>query len=50
MTINVPLGIWLVVECGFTLDVVVETEGGCVGIFEGLRLGRFLLFYNPGPL
>ena len=32
---------------GFTLEVVVGTEGGGVGLFEGSRLCRFLLFYNP---
>ncbi|MBR2947065.1 MAG: hypothetical protein IKC17_00540 [Bacteroidales bacterium] len=32
---------------GFTLEVVVGMEGGGVGLFEGSRLCRFLLFYNP---
>ena len=42
------LGVWLVGECGSILEVVVVTESGGVGIFEGSRLCcRFLLFYNP---
>ena len=32
---------------GFTLEVVVGMEGCGVGLFEGSRLCRFLLFYNP---
>ena len=32
---------------GFTYREVVGMEGGGVGIFEGSRLCRFLLFYNP---
>ena len=48
MSVDVPLGTCLAGECGFTLEVVVGTEGGGVGIFEGSRLYcRFLLFYNP---
>ena len=35
---------------GFTLEVVVGTEGGGIGLFEGSRLYcRFLLFTTPRP-
>ena len=32
---------------GSTLEEVVGMEGGGVWLFEGSRLCRFLLFYNP---
>ncbi len=48
MAVGFPFGVGLAGECGSTLEVVVVTEGGGVGLFEVSRLCcRFLLFYNP---